>query len=49
MAKVDLKITIHFKGENPNYRELSIVDMYENLEKIISDMNAPHGYAAICT
>ena len=35
MAKVDLKITIHFKGENPNYREMSIENMDESLDEII--------------
>lgn len=36
MAKVDLKITIHFKGENPNYREMSIENMDESLDVIIT-------------
>lgn len=38
MAKIDLKITMHFKGENPDYRELSIEDMDVSLDDIISEI-----------
>ena len=36
MAKVDLKITVHLKGEKPNYREMSIEDMDYSLDEIIT-------------
>lgn len=36
MAKVDLKITVHLKGESPNYKEMSIEDMDYSLDEIIT-------------
>ncbi len=36
MAKVDLKITVHLKGDNPNYKEMSIEDMDYSLAEIIT-------------
>ena len=38
MAKVDLKITVHLRGEKPNYREMSIEDMDYSLAEIITEL-----------
>lgn len=35
MPKVDLKITLHFKGENPNYKKMSIDEMNDSLDRLI--------------